>query len=70
MKALGVTEVVWPEMEAGLEILRHTLNARHTKPEEVDSLVARLRDELSFGPAAPTQALPAEGLGDPPVTEG
>ncbi len=69
LKALGVTEVVWPEMEAGLEILRHTLNARHTKPKEVDSLVARLREHLSFGPTAPVEALPTDGIGEPPVVD-
>ena len=33
---LGVQEVVWPQMEAGLEILRHALYRFHTDPSEYD----------------------------------
>ncbi len=46
---LGVQEVVWPQMEAGLEMLRHSLHRYRTDPEEVDQLVVDLRQHLSFG---------------------
>ena len=65
LQRLGVTEVVWPEMEAGLEILRHSLHRYHTRRLEVDVLVRRLRNHLSFGDVAPEDALPhEEGLGE------
>ena len=40
---LCVQEVVWPQMEAGLEMLRHSLHRYRTDPEEVDQLVVDLR---------------------------
>ena len=46
---IGVKEVVWPEMEAGLEILRHSLNQCGVDSAEVDSLLGRIREHLSFG---------------------
>lgn len=49
MRELGVQEVVWPEMEAGLEILRHSLHHYGTPGSEVDLLVNRLREDLSAG---------------------
>ena len=49
LKRLGVTEVVWPEMEAGLEMLRHTLLRYEASPTEVEPLIEGLRNELSFG---------------------
>lgn len=65
LQRMGVTEVVWPEMEAGLEILRHSLHRYHTKRVEVDLLVRRLRNHLSFGEAAGEDVLPPEeGLGE------
>jgi CPA2 family monovalent cation:H+ antiporter-2 len=65
LQRLGVTEVVWPEMEAGLEILRHSLHRYHTGRVEVDLLVSSLRDHLSFGEAASEDVLPPEeGLGE------
>ena len=66
LKRLGVREVVWPEMEAGLEILRHTLRARHTRRSEVDSLVQQLREALAFGPGEPAEPRPPQGLGAAP----
>ena len=47
---LGVTDVVWPQMEAGLEILRRTLMRYHADPEKVDNLMDSLRRDLRFGP--------------------
>ena len=49
LQELGVQEVVWPQMEAGLEMLRHSLNRYNTDPAEVESLVENLRNHLSFG---------------------
>lgn len=45
---LGVQEVVWPEMEAGLEVLRHSLYRYRTPDYEVDRVVYQLRERLSF----------------------
>ena len=36
-------------MEAGLEILRHSLNQCGVDSAEVDSLLGRIREDLSFG---------------------
>ena len=51
LQQLGVLEVVWPEMEAGLEALRHSLYRYRTDRGEVETLVARLRATLRFGEA-------------------
>jgi len=51
LQRLGVQEVVWPEMEAGLEALRHSLYRYRTDRSEVEELVGRLRAMLSFGDA-------------------
>jgi hypothetical protein len=76
---LGVQEVVWPEMEAGLEMLRHSLHRYLIRPGEVDLLLSRLREHLSFGTASEIseieEVLPPEGLGlgpelvEPPSSE-
>ena len=60
---LGVQEVVWPQMEAGLEMLRHSLHRYRTDPEEVDQLVVDLRQHLSFGVNSEAEGagLPEEG---------
>ena len=64
LQRLGVREVVWPEMEAGLEMLRHSLSRYRTSRREVDNLVTSLRDHLSFGTTPEAQdVLPPEGLG-------
>ena len=46
---LGVAEVVWPEMEAGLEIMRHSLVRSGCSIDEVEALVGQLRQDLAFG---------------------
>jgi len=67
LQRLGVREVVWPEMEAGLEMLRHSLYRYRTSRREVDLLVSSLREHLSFGATPdPEEALPPEGLGEEP----
>jgi CPA2 family monovalent cation:H+ antiporter-2 len=67
LQALGVGEVVWPQMEAGLEILRHSLY-RYRKPrDEVDEFVGRLREHLSFTLTEDVEdILPPEGIGSAP----
>ena len=46
---MGVQEVVWPEMEAGLEVLRHAL-VRYRTPRlrSRHRVVYQLRERLSF----------------------
>ena len=67
LQALGVGEVVWPQMEAGLEILLHSLY-RYRKPRnEVDEFVDRVRKHLSFTVAEDVEdILPLEGIGPAP----
>ena len=48
LQKMGVQEVVWPEMEAGLEIVRHSLSRYQTPDYEVDRVVYQLRERLSF----------------------
>ena len=48
LQLMGVQEVVWPEMEAGLEVLRHALYRYRTPDYEVDRVVYQLRERLSF----------------------
>ena len=64
---LGVREVVWPQMEAGLEMLRHSLNRYHTDPMEVEALVADLRNELRFGESDGVEAMMERESGDVPI---
>jgi len=45
LKSLGVDEVVWPENEAGLEIIRHSLLRFQGVPREVEQIVEELREE-------------------------
>ncbi len=49
--ALGVAEVVWPEMEGGLEILRHTMLRTGNDDQAVESLLDTLRRNLAFAAA-------------------
>lgn len=48
LQQMGVSEVVWPEMEAGLEIVRHSLARYQTPGYEVDRVIYQLRERLSF----------------------
>ena len=48
LQRMGVQEVVWPEMEAGLEIVRHSLSRYQTPEYEVDRVIYQLRERLSF----------------------
>ena len=48
LQRMGVQEVVWPEMEAGLEIVRHSLSRYRTPDYEVDRVIYQLRERLSF----------------------
>jgi CPA2 family monovalent cation:H+ antiporter-2 len=43
---MGAREVVWPELEAGLEILRHSLRRYLQSHDEVDVLVDYLRTKV------------------------
>ena len=58
LQRLGVQEVVWPEMEAGLEALRHSLYRYRTDRSEVETLVSRLRTTLRFGEALDIEQTP------------
>ncbi len=69
LQELGVQEVVWPQMEAGLEMLRHSLNRYHTDPSEVEALVAELRNHLSFGEADAVEAMIERESGDVPIDD-
>ena len=66
---LGVRKVVWPQMEAGLEMLRHSLNQYHTDPLEVEELVANLRAHLSFGESDGVEAMSERESGDAPIDD-
>ncbi len=66
---LGVQEVVWPQMEAGLEILRHSLYRFHTDPSEIENLVANLRDHLSFGESDGLEAMIERESGYVPIDD-
>ncbi len=67
LQRLGVQEVVWPAMEGGLEMLRHSLLRYRFDPAEVDSLVSNLRSHLSLGTEAESeQALPPEEISEKP----
>ena len=68
-QALGVQEVVWPQMEAGLEMLRHSLNRFHTDPSEVETLVAELRNHLSFGESDDVEGMIERESGDVPLDD-
>lgn len=69
LQQLGVQEVVWPEMEAGLEALRHSLYRYRTDRGEVETLVNRLRATLRFGEEPDEHWIPkseASDSTDPP----
>ena len=71
LQRLGVQEVVWPEMEAGLEILRHSLLRYNADHNHVEMLVEQLREHLSFDTDSEADdVLPPEGLGSDPEARG
>ena len=45
LQALGVAELVRPEFEAGLEIVRHTLHRFGLSSPEIQFIVNTLREE-------------------------
>ena len=68
LQRMGVQEVVWPEMEAGLEIVRHSLVRYRTPDYEVDRVIYQLRERLSFvvpdeTPVEPRPAADSAGQG-------
>ena len=69
LQELGVQEVVWPQMEAGLEVLRHSLYRYRTPRDEVDNFVENLRNHLSFSVHTEVEdVLPPEGIGPAPLS--
>ena len=67
LQRLGVGEVVWPAMEAGLEMLRHSLGRYSVDSTEVNDLISRLRGNLSLGDTPDSEdVLPPEGLSNTP----
>ena len=65
LQRLGIREVVWPEMEAGLEMIRHSLQRYRASRSEVDLQVSRLRERLSFGTTPEVEGgLTSEDLGE------
>jgi voltage-gated potassium channel Kch len=69
LRRLGVREVVWPEKEAGLEMVRHSLHLYLIDNSEVDLLVDRLREDLDFSEMPEVEdELPPEGLGSEPAS--
>ena len=61
LQHMGVTEVVWPEMEAGLEIVRHSLVRYQTPDYEVDRVIYQLRERLSFVISDESRRVPRAG---------
>ena len=61
LQQMGVQEVVWPEMEAGLEMLRHALSRYRTPDYEVDRVVYQLRERLSFNVSERSRRAGADG---------
>ena len=71
LQRLGVQEVVWPEMEAGLEIVRHSLARYRTPDYEVDRVIYQLRERLSFNVGGgPNRASGQSRDGDHPGRDG
>ena len=61
LQHMGVQEVVWPEMEAGLEIVRHSLARYQTPDYEVDRVIYQLRERLSFVVSDESRRVPRPG---------
>jgi CPA2 family monovalent cation:H+ antiporter-2 len=49
LRALGVEEVVWPEMEAALEVMRSGLHELGVERALIAQIVRSTRDRLAFG---------------------
>ncbi len=45
LRRRGVNELIYPEVEAGLEVIRHTLNRLDFLLDQVESLIESLREE-------------------------
>ena len=45
LRALGVSQLVRPEVEVGLEIIRHTMHRFGLSPQETQLIISRLREE-------------------------
>ena len=48
--SLGVTGIVWPQMQAGLEVLRRIVVGYTDDPTEASRMMKLLREEFRFGP--------------------
>ena len=70
LQKMGVNEVVWPEMEAGLEIVRHSLYHYQTPDYEVDRVIYQLRERLSFVVSDESRRVPRPGRDGRPGTGG
>jgi CPA2 family monovalent cation:H+ antiporter-2 len=71
LQHMGVQEVVWPEMEAGLEIVRHSLSRYQTPEYEVDRVIYQLRERLSFVVPEGSRRVPRPGAdGNRPGADG
>ena len=70
LRQMGVQEVVWPEMEAGLEMLRHALSRYRTPDYEVDRVVYQLRERLSFNVSDRSRRAGADGNRQRPGSDG
>jgi len=70
LQQMGVQEVVWPEMEAGLEMLRHALSRYRTPDYEVDRVVYQLRERLSFNLSDRSRRDGADGNRQRPGSDG
>lgn len=46
LRAQGASEVVRPDLEVGLEIIRHTLHRFGMTPQEIQYVLSKLREEL------------------------
>ena len=47
LRSLGVAEIVQPEVEAGLEVIRHTLHRCGLSGQEILYIINTLRDEAT-----------------------
>lgn len=57
LRKAGATEIVQPEFEAGLEMVRHTLHRFGVSSLEIQALLSRLREDYYREPEWPTNRL-------------